>query len=120
MRVWPLVAVLSLVGSVSVIVMSGDDLIERFGLVTGWSVALFLLTIAFAVASVASAGLDRACSCRRSASRRAPVFRGHHYWAAHRRNLPRVLGHDRAAYVGLTVEVSDYAQYKKAPTFAGG
>ncbi len=55
MRVWPLVAVLSLVGSVSVIVMSGDDLIERFGLVTGWSVALFLLTIAFAVASVASA-----------------------------------------------------------------
>jgi CubicO group peptidase (beta-lactamase class C family) len=55
MRVWPLVAVLSLVGSVSVVVMSVNDLIERFGLVTTWSVALFLLTIAFAVASVASA-----------------------------------------------------------------
>jgi hypothetical protein len=55
MRVWPLVAVLSLVGSVSVIVMSVNDMIERFGLVTTWSVALFLLTIAFAVASVASA-----------------------------------------------------------------
>jgi CubicO group peptidase (beta-lactamase class C family) len=55
MRVWPLVAVLSLVGSVSVVVMSVNDLIERFGLVTTWSVALFLLTVAFAVASAASA-----------------------------------------------------------------
>ncbi len=55
MRAWPLLAVLSLVGSVSVIVMSVNDMIERFGLVTAWSVALFLLTIAFAVASAASA-----------------------------------------------------------------
>ena len=46
---------LSWQGSVSVVVMSVNDLIERFGLVTTWSVALFLLTIAFAVASVASA-----------------------------------------------------------------
>ncbi len=55
MRVWPLVAVLSLVAIVAVVVVSASDMIERFGNVTGWSVALFLLTIAFAVASVASA-----------------------------------------------------------------
>jgi CubicO group peptidase (beta-lactamase class C family) len=55
MRVWPLVAVLSLVGSVAIIAMSVNDLIERFGPVTPWSVALFVLTIAFALASVAGA-----------------------------------------------------------------
>jgi Beta-lactamase len=55
MRVWPLVAVLSLVGSVSIIVVSVNDLIERFGSVTPWSASLFFLTIAFAVASVAAA-----------------------------------------------------------------
>lgn len=55
MRVWPLVAVISLIGIVGVFAVSAEDLIERFGTVTIWSVALFSLTIAFAVASVASA-----------------------------------------------------------------
>ena len=55
MRIWPLVAVLALIGIVAVFAVSTDDLIERFGVVTVWSVGLFSLTIAFAVASVASA-----------------------------------------------------------------
>ena len=55
MRVWPLVAVISLAGFVSIVAMNVNDLIERFGLVTSWSVALFLMTIAFAIASVAGA-----------------------------------------------------------------
>jgi Beta-lactamase len=55
MRVWPLIAVLSLVASVGVCIVSSNDLIGRFGNVTGWSVALFLLTILYAVAAVASA-----------------------------------------------------------------
>ena len=55
MRVWPLVAVLSLIGIVAVFAASTEDLIERFGVASVWSVTLFLLTIVFAVASVASA-----------------------------------------------------------------
>ena len=55
MRVWPLVAVLSLVSVVVIFILCGNDLIERLGNLTAWSMALFLVTIMFAVASVASA-----------------------------------------------------------------
>jgi CubicO group peptidase (beta-lactamase class C family) len=55
MRIWPLVAVLSLMAFVVIFILCGDDLIVRLGNLTAWSVALFLATIAFAVASVASA-----------------------------------------------------------------
>jgi CubicO group peptidase (beta-lactamase class C family) len=55
MRVWPLVAVLSLVSIVVIFILCGNDLIERLGNLTAWSMALFLVTIMFAVASVASA-----------------------------------------------------------------
>jgi len=55
MRIWPLLAVLSMLGTVVVISVSADDFIDRFGNLTGWSLALFLLTIAFAVASIAGA-----------------------------------------------------------------
>ncbi len=55
MRVWPLVAVLSLVSVVVIFILCGNDLIERLGNLTAWSMALFLVTITFAVASVASA-----------------------------------------------------------------
>jgi hypothetical protein len=54
-RIWPLVAVLSLISFVVIFVLCGDDLIARLGNLTAWSAALFLVTIAFAVASVASA-----------------------------------------------------------------
>ncbi len=55
MRAWPLIAVLSLVAFVGIFIVASDDAISRFGNLTGWSAALFLATLAYAVASVASA-----------------------------------------------------------------
>jgi len=55
MRAWPLIAVLSLAAFVGIFIVCGDDLIERMGNLTGWSAALFLSTIAYAVAAVMSA-----------------------------------------------------------------
>jgi hypothetical protein len=45
---------LSLVGAVVVISVSGPDIITRMGNLTVWSGGVFVLTIFFAVASVAS------------------------------------------------------------------
>ena len=46
---------LSLVAMVVIFMVNGDDLIARFGNLTVWSAAVFLATVAYAVASVASA-----------------------------------------------------------------
>lgn len=54
MRFWPLIAVLSLVMMVGVVIVSGDDFIERMGNPTGWSLTVFLSTLLFGVASIAS------------------------------------------------------------------
>ena len=53
MRIWPLVAVLSLLAMVPIVAVSRDALIERMGNLTGWSIAVFLTTLLFGVASVA-------------------------------------------------------------------
>jgi hypothetical protein len=55
MRIWPLVAVLSLAAFVGIFILCGDDLIERLGNLTGWSFSLFLATLAYAVAAIGSA-----------------------------------------------------------------
>jgi CubicO group peptidase (beta-lactamase class C family) len=55
MRVWPLLAVLSLVAFVGIFIVCSDDLISRMGSLTFWSFSLFLTTVAYAVASIASA-----------------------------------------------------------------
>jgi CubicO group peptidase (beta-lactamase class C family) len=55
MRLWPLLAVFSLVACVVIVGLAGDDLIERLGSLTNWSAALFLATVAYAVASGAAA-----------------------------------------------------------------
>jgi hypothetical protein len=55
LRIWPLLAVLSLIAVIVIFMICGDDLIARLGNLTGWSVAFFLATVGFAVASVASA-----------------------------------------------------------------
>jgi CubicO group peptidase (beta-lactamase class C family) len=55
MRLWPLLAVLSLITFVGLIIVCSADLIDRLGILTGWSVAVFLSTIAFGIASLASA-----------------------------------------------------------------
>ncbi|MGC2475396.1 MAG: serine hydrolase [Candidatus Sulfotelmatobacter sp.] len=54
MRLWPLIAVLSLVAMVAVVIVSGDDLIQRMGNLTVWSAAVFLTTSLFALGSVIS------------------------------------------------------------------
>jgi hypothetical protein len=55
LRIWPLLAVLSLVVFVVIFIACSDDLITRMGNLTVWSALICLTTIAFAVASVASA-----------------------------------------------------------------
>ena len=55
MRLWPLLAVLCMLATVVIFIVCGDDVIERMGNFTGWSLGVFLSTTAFAVASVASA-----------------------------------------------------------------
>jgi CubicO group peptidase (beta-lactamase class C family) len=55
LRLWPLLAVLSVVAIVGLVILCGDDLIGRLGNLTVWSAALWALTLAFAVTSIASA-----------------------------------------------------------------
>lgn len=54
MRRWPLIAVLSLIVIVAVFVSAGDNFIERMGNFTGWSFTVFLGSLVFAIASIAS------------------------------------------------------------------
>ncbi|MFI5118709.1 MAG: hypothetical protein ACHP8B_18640, partial [Terriglobales bacterium] len=53
MRLWPLIAVLSLLAYVAIFILSSNDLISRMGNLTMWSVAFFLATVTYGVASVA-------------------------------------------------------------------
>lgn len=55
MRLWPLIAVFSLMGIVGLFSACSSDLIMRLGQLTGWSFTLFLMTLLFAGASIASA-----------------------------------------------------------------
>ena len=53
-RLWPLIAVLSLLGFVGFIMLAGNDAIARLGHVTLYSLGIFLTTLIFAVASLGS------------------------------------------------------------------
>jgi hypothetical protein len=53
-RWWPLIAVLSLLAIVVVFMLASNDVISRMGNRTPWSVAFFLATLMFGVASLAS------------------------------------------------------------------
>ncbi len=55
MRLWPLLAVLSLFAFMGIFVASNDDLIGRMGNLTAWSLSLWAVTLVFAVTSLASA-----------------------------------------------------------------
>jgi CubicO group peptidase (beta-lactamase class C family) len=55
MRLWPLLAVLSLVAIVAIFVVSNNDLIERMGTLTVWSASLWAVTLLLAVTSLAGA-----------------------------------------------------------------
>jgi hypothetical protein len=54
-RWWPLIAVLSLAAMILIIIVSNADAINRLGNLTVWSASVFVCTILFAVASLASA-----------------------------------------------------------------
>lgn len=54
MLLWPLIAVLSLLCIVVICMFSADVFISRLGNLTTWSFSLFLATIIFAAASIAS------------------------------------------------------------------
>jgi len=55
MRLLPLIAVLSLIAGLSLFVQGGNDAIARLGNLTVWSLGIFLTTLIFGVASLASA-----------------------------------------------------------------
>ena len=55
MRLWPLIAVLSLLAFVGLSIASNSDIFARLGNLTIWSFGLFLTTLIFAGASLASA-----------------------------------------------------------------
>ncbi len=70
MRWWPLIAVLSLAGAVTLIGVSGPDIMARMGELTVWSGGVFVCTILFAIASLAGA-----VSVRRAQGARKWVWR---------------------------------------------
>jgi NADH:ubiquinone oxidoreductase subunit 2 (subunit N) len=55
LRLWPLLAVLSVLAIVGLFILCGDDVIGRLGNLTVWSASLWALTLLFAVTSIASA-----------------------------------------------------------------
>jgi hypothetical protein len=54
-RLWPLIAVLSLIAVVVIFSAASDDLIPRMGNFTAWSAAFFLATVVYALATLAGA-----------------------------------------------------------------
>ena len=55
MRLWPLVAMLSLLAFVGIFMLCSDDLIDRMGNQTIWSEALFLSTLSYGISVLFSA-----------------------------------------------------------------
>jgi CubicO group peptidase (beta-lactamase class C family) len=53
MRLWPLIAVLSLIAVVVIFNAASDDLIPRMGNLTVWSASFFLATVVYALATLA-------------------------------------------------------------------
>lgn len=54
-RLWPLIAALSLIAFVAIFSAAGGDIINRLGHVTAYSVGIFLSTIVFGISSLAAA-----------------------------------------------------------------
>jgi hypothetical protein len=55
-RLLPLIAVIGLAASLAIFALSASDLLTRLGNLTPWSFGLYLCTLIFAIASLASAG----------------------------------------------------------------
>lgn len=70
LKLWPLIAVSSLVCIIVLCLLSTDLFITRFGKVTAWSISLFIASLVFAAASIASlVALWRAPSDVRNSTR---------------------------------------------------
>ncbi|MBA3237491.1 MAG: hypothetical protein H0T62_03960 [Parachlamydiaceae bacterium] len=54
MRLWPLIAVLSLLSIVVISMKSSEAFLSRLANLSAWSFSLFLATIVFAISSIAS------------------------------------------------------------------
>lgn len=54
MRMWPLIAVLSLIAIVVSFMLASDDLISRMGNFTAWSATFFFATLVYGLASLAA------------------------------------------------------------------
>ena len=67
-RAMPVLATLSIVGTQLSVMLAGEDMIERLGRITPWSVSLFASTLASAVFAVL--GLVLAWRCRNRPIRR--------------------------------------------------
>ena len=55
MRIWPLLAMLSLIAFAAIFILCSGEIIGRLGNVTLWSLGIFVTTLAFAAASLISA-----------------------------------------------------------------
>lgn len=53
LRLWPLIAVLSLAATLAIVAISGDDAITRLGELTLWSAGVFISSLLFGIAAVA-------------------------------------------------------------------
>lgn len=74
MRTWPLIAVISLIVFVMIFISSTDDLVERMGNLTPWSLGLFAMSLVFAMAVGASLiSVIRARDEARRATRRFSI-----------------------------------------------
>jgi CubicO group peptidase (beta-lactamase class C family) len=51
-RLWPLIAVLSLIATVAVFMIASNDFLARMGHLTVWSASIFLTTLMFGIASL--------------------------------------------------------------------
>jgi hypothetical protein len=94
--------VLSLVVFVVIFIACSDDLITRMGNLTVWSALICLTTIAFAVASVASAIVCLAHTCRGRPFWGAALLDVRHLGSAGRTGVLRLLGPHRPTHLGLT------------------
>lgn len=101
LRLWPLVAVLCIISIVAILILESDDLISRLGNLTWSSVALYVLTIAFAASSLAEClcGVDRTWG--RCPSRRLQLLAHCDSGSIDRHGLPCLLACHRAEDLDL-------------------
>ncbi len=103
MRLWPLVAVLSLLAFVGIFMLCSDDLIDRLGNQTVWSEALFLCTVCLRNCGVVQRNRVVARAERVGAPRGSRLLKNRHDSAADFCFVPGLLGCHRTQDMELGV-----------------